>query len=103
MQLVKSLNNKYLPNLLKKCFIILCFSSLFINPYINNNFQLQIGRITNSVFKEIISFEKNLDLSKQIFDEFRKINCDNILLYKIKAFIYINNFFFWEPQRFDSK
>ena len=80
LQLVKSLKNKYLPNLLKKCFIILCFSSLFINPYINNNFQLQIGRITNSVFKEIISFEKNLDLSKQIFDEFRKINCDNILI-----------------------
>ena len=32
------------------------------------------------IFKEIVSFEKNLNLSLKIFDEYRKINCANKLI-----------------------
>ena len=39
-----------------------------------------------SVFPEIISFEKNLGLTQQVFDDFRKINSENKLLENSKEF-----------------
>ena len=82
----KCLIKKSLANLIKKLFIILCFSSLNIKPFINNNSQFQEGPIKKTIFQEIVSFENNLNLSQQIFDEFRKINCDNKLIDKNQKF-----------------
>ena len=76
----KYLNEKSLSNLTKKILIFLFFSSLFLDPLINYETQIEVGRVKKSIFKEIISFEKNLNLSNQIFDEYRKINCDNQLI-----------------------
>jgi len=77
---------KPLSNLIKKLIIILFYSYLFINTFINNEFQVQEGRVEKSIFQEILSFENNLNLSQQVFNEFRKINCDNKLLERNQKF-----------------
>ena len=77
---------KPLQNLIKKFLIILFFSYLFIDTFINNESQVQEGRVEKSIFKEILSFENHLNLSQQIFQEFRKINCDNKLIDRNQKF-----------------
>ena len=71
-----------LNNCLYKLFIIFFLVSLYIFFLYNNN-QVTIITVKDSIFQEIVSFENNLNLTpqiSQIFDEFRKINCDNKLL-----------------------
>ena len=51
---------KSLSNLIKKLFIILCLSSINIDPFINNDFQFQEGLIKKPIFQEIVSFENKL-------------------------------------------
>ena len=68
-----------LNNCLYKLFIIFFLVSLYIFFLYNIN-QVKIITVKDSIFQEIVSFENNLNLTPQIFDEFRKINCDNKLL-----------------------
>ena len=65
---------------LYKSFIIFFLISLYGYYIIYNNNQAKIITVKDSIFQEIVSFENNLNLTPQIFDEFRKINCDNKLL-----------------------
>ena len=65
MQIQKHLKKKKLPDLVKNLLIILFISSSFIEE---------------SIFQEIVSFENHLNLSEQVFNEFRKINSDNKLI-----------------------
>ena len=83
---IKYTNGKTLLNWIKKFFIILFFISLFTEPFISNNTQNYLGRVKKSIFKEIVSFEKNLNLSLKIFDEYRKINCANKLIEENQKF-----------------
>ena len=62
------------------------FFSLCIHHLENHKSQIQIKRVKKSIFRQIISFENNLNLSQQVFDEFRKINCDNKLLERNQKF-----------------
>ena len=80
MQIQKHLKKKKLPDLVKNLLIILFISSSFIDTFIKHESQPQKGRVKESIFQEIVSFENHLNLSQQIFDEFRKINCDNKLI-----------------------
>ena len=86
MQIQKHLKKKILPELIKNLLIILFISSSFIDTFINYVYQNQKGIVQESLFQEIISFEHHLNLSKQIFDEFRKINCDNKLIDEYQKF-----------------
>ena len=65
---------------LYKSFIIFFLILLYGYYIIYNNNQDKIITVKDSIFQEIVSFENNLNLTPQIFDEFRKINCDNKLL-----------------------
>ena len=77
---IKFPKKKSLSNIIKKLLIILFFSCLFINTFINYESEVQEEKVPKSIFEEILSFENHLNLSQQIFDEFRKINCDNKLI-----------------------
>ena len=79
MKVQKYSKKKILSNFIKNLLIILFISSSFIDTFIKYEAQAQKGRIQESIFQEIVSFENHLNLSQQIFDEFRKINCDNKL------------------------
>lgn len=79
MKVQKYSKKKILSNFIKNLLIILFISSSFIDTFIKYESQAQKGRIQESIFQEIVSFENHLNLSQQIFDEFRKINCDNKL------------------------
>ena len=72
--------------LLQKLFFILSLIMLYSYLFINYKFQGTVVRVKDSIFKEIISFENNLNLTLQIFDEFRKINCDNKLIERNQKF-----------------
>ena len=80
MQILKHLKKKKLLDLVKNLLLILFISSSFIDTFIKHESQPQKGRVKESIFQEIVSFENHLNLSQQIFDEFRKINCDNKLI-----------------------
>ena len=80
MKVQKYSKKKILSNFIKNLIIILFISSSFIDTFIKYEAQAQKGRIQESIFQEIVSFENHLNLSQQIFDEFRKINCDNKLI-----------------------
>ena len=73
------MKKKILPDFIKNLLIILFISSSFIDTFINYQSQNMKVSIQESLFQEIISFENHLNLSEQIFDEFRKINCGNKL------------------------
>ena len=83
MKVQKYSKKKILSNFIKNLLIILFISSSFIDTFIKYESQSQKGRIQESIFQEIVSFENHLNLSQQIFDEFRKINCDNKLIITI--------------------
>ena len=87
MKVQKYSKKKILSNFIKNLLIILFISSSFIDTFIKYESQSQKGRIQESIFQEIVSFENHLNLSQQIFDEFRKINCDNKLTF-IKQLIF---------------
>ena len=70
---------KKLIDFIKNLLIILFISSSFIDTFINYESQNQKGSVQESLFQEIISFENQLNLSEQVFNEFRKINSDNKL------------------------
>ena len=74
------MKKKKLLDLVKNLLLILFISSSFIDTFIKHESQLQKGRVKESIFQEIVSFENHLNLSQQIFDEFRKINCGNKLI-----------------------
>ena len=80
MKIQKYSKKNILSDFIKNLLIILFISSLFIDTFIKYESQAQKGRIQESNFKEIVSFENHLNLSQLIFDEFRKINCDNKLI-----------------------
>ena len=65
---------------LYKSFIIFFLISLYGYYIIYNINQVKIITVKNPIFQEIVSFENDLNLTPKIFDEFRKINCDNKLL-----------------------
>ena len=71
---------KKLIDFIKNLLIILFISSSFIDTFINYESQNQKGSVQESLFQEIISFENQLNLSEQVFNEFRKINSDNKLI-----------------------
>ena len=71
---------KKLIDFIKNLLIILFISSSFIDNFINYESQNQKGSVQESLFQEIISFENQLNLSEQVFNEFRKINSDNKLI-----------------------
>ena len=73
------MKKKILPDFIKNLLIILFISSSFIDTFIKYLSQNLKVSIQESLFQEIISFENHLNLSEQIFDEFRKINCGNKL------------------------
>ena len=74
------MKKKKLTDFIKNLLIILFISSSFIDTFINYEFQNQKGSVQRSLFQEIVSFENQLNLSEQIFKEFRKINSDNKLI-----------------------
>ena len=74
------MKKKILPDFIKNLLIILFISSSFIDTFIKYLSQNLKVSIQESLFQEIISFENHLNLSEQIFDEFRKINCGNKLI-----------------------
>ena len=82
----KNPKRKHNSFLLQKLFFILSLIMLYSYLFINYKFQGTVVRVKDSIFKEIISFENNLNLSLQIFDEFRKINCDNKLIERNQKF-----------------
>ena len=53
--------------------------------------QIHVEKVKKSILRKIISFENNLNLSKQVFDDFRRINCDNKLLEGNQKFNKSNN------------
>ena len=74
------MKKKKLTDFIKNLLIILFISSSFIDIFIKHESQPQKGRVKESIFQEIVSFENQLNLSEQIFKEFRKINSDNKLI-----------------------
>ena len=80
MKIQKYSKKNILPDFIKNLLILLFISSSFIDTFIKYESQSQKGRIQESIYQEIVSFENHLNLSPQIFDEFRKINCDNKLI-----------------------
>ena len=44
------------------------------------NYKSQVHIVKESVFRETVSFENNLNLTSQMFAEFREINCNNKLI-----------------------
>ena len=81
MEIQKYSKKNILPDIIKNLLIIMFISLLFLDTFIKYESQAQKGIIQESIFQEIVSFENHLNLSQQIFDEFRKINCDNKLIY----------------------
>ena len=80
MEIQKYSKKNILPDIIKNLLIIMFISLLFLDTFIKYESQAQKGIIQESIFQEIVSFENHLNLSQQIFDEFRKINCDNKLI-----------------------
>ena len=86
--------NKYLLKLTNIIKILLIFSLTMIYIYfiksieqnnVSNNISINPSNYT-SILQEIISFENNLHLTPEIFDEFRQINSDNKLIEGNKEF-----------------
>ena len=77
--------------LFKKLFAILIFCSLCTHLLENFKSQIHVEKVKKSILRKIISFENNLNLSKQVFDDFRRINCDNKLLEGNQKFNKSNN------------
>ena len=79
----KSISN-FNSELTKKLFFIICLLILYICSFIDYKSQVHI--VKESVFREIVSFENNLNLTSQMFAEFREINCNNKLIEGNKKF-----------------
>ena len=69
--------NKFLIKLIIILFLIISYSYLY---YIDKIQISLLKQYQSSIISEIISFEKNLNLTSEIFDEFRQINTENKLL-----------------------
>ena len=57
-------------------FLLLSYTCIFLS----DKFKMPLEQYQASVFPEILAFEKNLNLTIKIFDEFRKINSENKLI-----------------------
>ena len=64
----------------KKMPIIFILIIIYILLYLLDKNRIPLEKYQSSVFPEIISFENNLNLTNEIFDEFRKINSENKLI-----------------------
>ena len=82
----KNGKRKFESNVVKKLDFILLLILLYSYIFINYRYEFQIIRVSDSIFQEIVSFENNLNLTTQIFDEFRQINCDNKLIEEKQKF-----------------
>ena len=86
---------EFLRNKYKKIIIIflllIIFSYFFINEKNKSKNIFDLKRYQSSVFPEIISFENNLNLSLELFQEFRQINRDNKLIEENIMFIKSDN------------
>ena len=76
--------NKYINKILIIFFLLIIFSYFFIKE--KNKFKnlFDLKQYQSSVFPEIIFFENNLNLSLELFQEFRRINRGNKLQKKSK-------------------
>ena len=83
--------NKYINKILIIFFLLIIFSYFFTKE--KNKFKnlFDLKRYQSSVFPEIISFENNLNLSLELFQEFRQINRENKLIEENIKFIKSDN------------
>ena len=82
----KNLKKKFESKSLKKLFQLLCLIAIYIYLCINNDYKEENVIVKDSIFREIVSFENNLDLSKQNFSEFCHINSANKLIEENQKF-----------------
>ena len=78
--LIKQKRKRFLSKLSIILFLIISVIFLFIKDKI----KIPLEQYQASIFPEILSFENNVDLSQDLFDEFRKVNSENKLLYNTK-------------------
>jgi len=72
-------------------FLLIIFIYFFTKEKNKSKNIFDLKRYQSSVFPEIISFESNLNLSLELFQEFRQINRDNILIEENIMFIKSDN------------
>ena len=82
----KNLKKKFESKSLKKLFQLLCLIAIYIYLCINNDYKEENVIVKDSIFREIVSFENNLDLSQQNFSEFCHINSANKLIEENQKF-----------------
>ena len=80
----KELNKKYLSKIM--LIILLLFIAIFNYSYLKNNKFVSLKKYQASVLPEILSFEKNLNLSVNVFNDFHQINSENKLIEKNPSF-----------------
>ena len=76
--------------IIKFC-IIFILIALYMYQYILDKNKIPLEQYQANVLPEIKSFENNLNLNQQIFDEFRKINSENKLIEEKPNFKKSNN------------
>ena len=82
----KNLKKKFESKSLKKLFQLLYLIAIYIYLCINNDYKEENVIVKDSIFREIVSFENNLDLSQQNFSEFCHINSANKLIEENQKF-----------------
>ena len=80
LKLHKKLKKKKFPSIKPtKLPIIFILIILYLLLYLFDKNRISLEKYQSSIFPEIVSFENNLNLNQEIFDEFRQINSDNKL------------------------
>ena len=81
LKLSKKLKKKKIPSIKPtKLPIIFILIILYLLLYLFDKNRISLEKYQSSIFPEIVSFENNLNLNQEIFDEFRQINSDNKLI-----------------------
>ena len=76
----KKSNKKFRSKNIRKFSLIIFLILLYICIFLSDKFKMPLEQYQALVFPEIVAFEKNLNLTIKMFDEFRKINSENKLI-----------------------
>ena len=76
----KKSNKKFQSKNIRKFSLIIFLILLYTCLILSDKFKIPLEQYQALVFPEIVAFEKNLNLTIKMFDEFRKINSENKLI-----------------------